>query len=93
MGPVVWVVLSEIFPTRTRGRAMSVATVTLWIACFAVSQTVPWMFTNIGRPQTFWIYALMCVIAFFFVLVYVPETKGKTLEEIEKSWAPRPPSG
>jgi sugar porter (SP) family MFS transporter len=86
MGPVVWVVLSEIFPTRTRGRAMSVATVTLWIACYCVAQTVPWMFKHLGEPVTFWIYALMCLVSFVFVLAFVPETKGKTLEEIEKSW-------
>jgi len=87
MGPVVWVLLSEIFPTRTRGRAMSVAVVALWIACFAVSQTVPWMFENLGKPVTFWTYGLMCVVAFVFVLTFVPETKGKTLEEIEKQWS------
>jgi len=86
MGPVVWVVLSEIFPTRTRGRAMGVATVTLWIACFAVSQTVPWMFKHVGHPTTFWVYAAMCVVAFVFTAGFVPETKGKTLEEIERGW-------
>lgn len=89
MGPVVWVVLSEIFPTRTRGRAMSVATVALWIACFAISQTVPWMFENLGRPATFWTYAVMCGVSFLFVLAFVPETKGKTLEEIERGWVAR----
>jgi len=86
MGPVVWVVLSEIFPTRTRGRAMAVATVSLWIACFAVSQTVPAMFEHLGRPATFWTYALMCGAAYLFVFAFVPETKGRSLEEIERSW-------
>jgi sugar porter (SP) family MFS transporter len=86
MGPVVWVVLSEIFPTRTRGRAMGVATVCLWIACFAVSQAVPSMFEQIGKAATFWGFAVMCAVAFLFVLFVVPETKGKTLEEIEGSW-------
>jgi len=86
MGPVVWVVLSEIFPTRTRGRAMAVATVSLWVACFAVSQTVPSMFKHLGRPATFWVYALMCGAAFLFVARFIPETKGKTLEQIERSW-------
>ncbi len=89
MGPVVWVVLSEIFPTRTRGRAVGVATVTLWIACFAVSQSVPTMFERLGKPTTFWTYAVMCAVAFFFVLFFVPETKGKTLEEIERTWLHR----
>lgn len=86
MGPVVWVVLSEIFPTRTRGRAMGVATVSLWIACFLVSQTVPWMFKHFGQAPTFWVYAVMCLVSFVFVAGFVPETKGKTLEEIERSW-------
>jgi sugar porter (SP) family MFS transporter len=86
MGPVVWVVLAEIFPTRTRGRAMSVAAGALWIACFAVSQTVPWMFASLGRATTFATYAVMCVVALVFVALFVPETKGKTLEEIERSW-------
>jgi len=86
MGPVVWVVLSEIFPTRTRGRAMGVATVSLWVACFAVSLTVPWMFEHLGQAVTFWSYAIMCLVSFVFVRLFVPETKGKTLEEIEQSW-------
>jgi SP family arabinose:H+ symporter-like MFS transporter len=90
MGPVVWVVLSEIFPTRTRGRAMAVATVALWVACFAVSQTVPWMLEHVGKAGTFWTYGVMCGVAFVFVLRLVPETKGKTLEEIERSWARQP---
>ena len=87
MGPVVWVLLAEIFPTSIRGRAMSVATLALWIACFAVSQTVPWMFKRIGPPATFGTYAAMCAVALVFVIMFVPETKGKTLEEIERSWA------
>ena len=87
MGPVVWVVLSEIFPTRIRGRAMSIATVCLWIACFAVSQTFPWMLKTLQGATTFWFYAAMCAVAFLFVSWFVPETKGKTLEEIERSWS------
>lgn len=86
MGPVVWVVLAEIFPTRIRGRAMSVATVALWVACYLVSQTVPWMFERLGQAGTFLIYALMCLVSLVFVVAYVPETKGKTLEQIERSW-------
>jgi MFS family permease len=89
MGPVVWVVLAEIFPTRIRGRAMAVATVSLWIACYAVSQSLPLMLDRFKPPATFWTYAVMCAICFFFVLGFIPETKGKTLEEIERSWAER----
>ncbi|RJP32309.1 MAG: MFS transporter [Candidatus Omnitrophota bacterium] len=86
MGPVVWVVMSEIFPTRIRGRAMSIATVFLWISCFLVSLTFPILVDHISDSFTFWLYASMCVVTFFFVLLIVPETKGKTLEEIEKGW-------
>ncbi|MGC9327038.1 MAG: MFS transporter, partial [Candidatus Hinthialibacter sp.] len=87
MGPVVWVVMSEIFPTRIRGRAMSIATVCLWISCYAVSQFFPKMLKMMGG-FVFFVYALMCAAAFLFFLIFVPETKGKTLEEIEKRWAP-----
>jgi SP family arabinose:H+ symporter-like MFS transporter len=86
MGPVVWVVMSEIFPTRIRGRAMSMATVVLWIGCYTVSQTFPMFVESIGSAFTFWIYMVMAMITFFFVLKVVPETKGRTLEEIESSW-------
>ena len=92
LGPVVWVVLSEIFPTRIRGRAMAIATVILWISCFAVSQTFPmmdknpWLVENFRHSFSFWLYAIFCVLTVIFVWLFVPETKGKTLEEIEKSW-------
>lgn len=85
MGPVVWVVLAEIFPTRIRGRAMSLATVCLWIACFGVSQLFPWMLEHFAG-KSFFIYGVMCVVAFVFVALVIPETKGKTLEEIEQCW-------
>jgi MFS family permease len=89
MGPVVWVVLSEIFPTRLRGRAMSVATLALWAACYLVSQTFPVL---LGRAAggVFFIYAAMCAVAFVFVLAVVPETKGRSLEQIERSWSRGP---
>ncbi len=85
LGPVVWVVIAEIFPTRIRGRAMSVATVLLWISCFLVSQFFPYILDKLGG-YTFLIYAVMCVVSFLFVAWAVPETKGKTLEEIERQW-------
>ena len=53
---------------------------------FAVSQTVPWMFERLGQAATFWVYAVMCAVAFVFLASSIPETKGKTLEEIERSW-------
>lgn len=86
MGPAVWVIMAEIFPTQIRGRAMSIATVCLWTACYVVSQTFPWMLKNLEGPMTFWFYAVMCLLAIMFVAGYVPETKGKTLEEIERGW-------
>jgi sugar porter (SP) family MFS transporter len=88
MGPVVWVVMSEIFPTRIRGVAMSIATVCLWVACFAVSQFFPVMLKSLAG-YVFFVYAVMCAVAVAFVALYVPETKGKSLEEIERGWARR----
>ncbi len=85
MGPVVWVVLSEIFPTRIRGRAMAIATVHLWTANFLVT----WYFPAARKAfpgAVFFFLGGMCVIAFLFVALFIPETKGKTLEEIEKRW-------
>jgi sugar porter (SP) family MFS transporter len=86
MGPTVWVVISELFPTRIRGRAMSIATISLWAACTVITLT----FLSLVRAATvsgaFGCYSLMCVLTLFFVWRYTPETRGKTLEEIEKSW-------
>jgi len=86
MGPIVWVVLSEIFPTRMRGSAMAIATVALWIADFAVTLSFPVIADRLNETTAFWSYALMCAVDFFFMLFLLPETKGKTLEEIEKRW-------
>lgn len=86
LGPLTFVVVAEIFPTQVRGRAMSVAIFFLWIAVFAVSQTFPMLQSSIGEAWTFWFYMLMSILAFFFVWRMVPETKGRTLEEIEKFW-------
>jgi MFS transporter, SP family, arabinose:H+ symporter len=87
MGVVGWVVISEIYPTRTRGRAMSVATASVWGACFLVSVTFPSLLAWLGSARTFWTYGALCVVAFLFVWFWVPETKGRSLEEIERSWA------
>lgn len=85
-GPVCWVIISEFFPTRTRGRAMSIATVALWAACYLVSQTFPMLLERVGSAWTFWTYGLIAVVAAVFIAVTVPETKGRTLEEIEHYW-------
>jgi hypothetical protein len=87
MGPVVWVVLSEIFPTRVRGRAMSIATLCLWAACYLVSQTFPVLLARLAGA-VFFVYAAMCAAAFAFIWLAVPETKGRALEDIEALWAP-----
>ncbi len=86
MGPIPWIVNSEIFPTKLRGRAMSVAIFTLWLADFIVTQTFPRLRESIGAAATFWVYAACSLLSTLFVLVMVPETKGRTLEEIEASW-------
>jgi SP family galactose:H+ symporter-like MFS transporter len=86
LGPIFWLIISEIYPLRIRGRAMSVATVTNWLANLLITFTFPLMIAAIGPSATFWIYAAIGVIGFFFCWSLVPETKGRTLEEIEKEW-------
>ena len=86
MGPGVWVLMSELFPTRIRGRAMSVATISLWAACVALTLTFLSLVNAVTVSGAFWIYAAMCVTTFLFVWRVTPETKGKTLEEIEGLW-------
>ncbi len=93
VGPVTWVILSEIFPTRIRGRAMAIATVCLWVANYIVSQTFPmmnrddsWFVTTFHRGFPFWLYGAFCVVLLVLTWGFIPETKGKTLEEIEQHW-------
>ncbi len=86
LGPGVWVLLAEIFPTRIRGRAMSIATVSLWVACVALTMTFLSLVSAITITGAFWLYGAMCVITYMVVWLATPETKGKTLEEIERLW-------
>ncbi len=86
LGPGTWVLLSEIFPTRVRGRAMSIATVALWVACFALTMTFLTLVKLLGASGAFWLYGAMCGITFALVWRQLPETKGRTLEEIEGFW-------
>lgn len=88
MGPITWLFCSEIFPNQIRGRAMSVAAFTVWVACYIVAQTFPMMNDSpaIGPALTFWIYAAVSLASFFFVFLLIPETKGRTLEEIGRMW-------
>jgi SP family arabinose:H+ symporter-like MFS transporter len=87
MGPLPWIVCSEIFPAKLRGRAMSVATFCIWTGCLLVAQTFPRLLELIGPTHTFWIYAACSAVTFALVLWLLPETKGRTLEEIEKNFA------
>jgi SP family arabinose:H+ symporter-like MFS transporter len=89
LGPIPWILCSEIFPTRVRGRAMSVATFTIWTSCYIVAQTFPMLNDSsaVGPALTFWIYAACSLAALIFVFFMVPETKGCSLEEIEASLA------
>lgn len=86
MGPIPWILCSEIFPAKLRGRAMSVATFAIWTGCYLVSQTFPYFLKTFGSTNTFWFYAACSSATFLFVLFLIPETKGRSLEEIEKSW-------
>jgi SP family arabinose:H+ symporter-like MFS transporter len=86
LAPVTWVVISEIFPNRIRGVAMSVAVTALWVASFILTYTFPLFNHALGAAKTFWIYAGICVAGFLFIRARLPETKGKTLEQIEGLW-------
>jgi sugar porter (SP) family MFS transporter len=83
LAPITWVILSEIFPNRIRGAAMALATFALWIACFILTYTFPLLNKSFGAAGTFWVYAGVCLLGFIFILRKLPETKGKSLEEIE----------
>ena len=89
LGPGVWVLLAEIFPTRIRGRAMSIATISLWAACVALTMTFLSLASAISITGAFWLYGGMCVATFLIVWLATPETKGRSLEEIEKLWRRR----
>jgi SP family arabinose:H+ symporter-like MFS transporter len=88
LGPIPWIFCSEIFPTKLRGRAMSVAVFTIWVSCYVVAQTFPMLNDSpaVGPAATFWVYAACSLFGLVFVWRMVPETKGRTLEEIEMSW-------
>lgn len=83
LAPVTWVLLSELFPNRIRGFAMSIAVMALWIGNFVLAQTFPIMFQELGLANCFWLYGIICWAGFAFIFFQLPETKGKSLEEIE----------
>jgi len=87
LGPALWVVVTELFPNRLRSKGMSIAIVSLWIACTIVTIAFPVMLEELSGGVTFLIFALICLANLFYVISYVPETKGKTLEELETTFA------
>jgi len=84
LGPVTWTLLAEIFPNRIRGVAMATCTFALWVGCCTLTFSFPSMNVALGSSGTFWVYSAICACAFVFLLRRCPETKGKTLEELEK---------
>ena len=83
LAPLMWVVISEIFPNSIRGAAMSIASFVLWVSCYLLTFTFPILMEWCGGAGTFGLYAIICCTGAFFIFKYIPETKGKTLEEIE----------
>ncbi|MCL5034402.1 MAG: sugar porter family MFS transporter [Bacteroidetes bacterium] len=84
IGPVAWVVIAEIFPNKLRSKAMSVAIVTLWTFTFLVSLTFPIILDRLGGGAAFTMFGVMCVLLLIYVIFKLPETKGKSLEELER---------
>ncbi|MGB7266993.1 MAG: MFS transporter, partial [Terracidiphilus sp.] len=83
LAPVVWVLISEIFPNRLRSLGVSAAVAALWTASFALTYTFPFLNHAFTTSGTFLVYGVVCFLGFVFVFLFVPETRGKTLEEIE----------
>ena len=84
LGPVTWTLLAEIFPNRVRGTAMATCTFALWVGCCTLTFSFPSMNAALGSSGTFWIYSAICICAFVFLFRSCPETKGKSLEDLEK---------
>ncbi len=84
LGPVTWVLLSELFPTRVRGIAMATCTFALWTGCTTLTFTFPALNSSLGSSGTFWLYSLICIAGLLYFCKKLPETKGKSLEDIEK---------
>ena len=84
LGPVTWVLLAEIFPDRIRAVAMGTCTFALWTGCFTLTYTFPLLNRALGSYGTFWIYAVICLAGYVFFFRRLPETKGQSLDEIEK---------
>ncbi|MBN2272701.1 MAG: sugar porter family MFS transporter [Bacteroidales bacterium] len=87
LAPLTWVLIAEIFPNRVRGTAISVAVIFLWLAYFILVFTFPIIEEYFGNAVAFWGYAVICVLGFLFIFIKLPETKGKSLETIEREFA------
>jgi len=87
LAPLFWVVLSEIYPNRIRGAAMSIGATTHWVANFLLTFSFPSIKEAIGWANNFWLYGVICMIGFIVLFRYLPETKGKSLEQIEREIA------
>jgi hypothetical protein len=86
LGPIFWLLIAEIYPLRVRGLAMSVATTANWGSNLVVSLTFLTLVEALGPANTFWLYGLIAVAAWYFAFRLVPETRARTLEEIESFW-------
>ena len=86
---VIFVLLSEMYPTRVRGLAMSIAGLSLWVGTYLIGQLTPWMLETLTPGGTFFFFAVMCVPYMLIVWRLMPETAGKTLEDIERFWTER----
>ena len=86
MGPIKWVFMSEVFPTRIRGRAVAICSLAVWTADAILNQMFPLLRDNLGKNVTFYVFAAILIPQFYFVWKVMPETKGRSLEEIERSW-------
>jgi MFS family permease len=86
LGPVMWLLISEIYPTKIRGKAMSLATLSVWGSNWVVAVTFLTLLNRAGPAKTFWLYGVISIAAFVFCYIFVPETKGRTLEQIEHHW-------
>ncbi len=86
LGPIPWVLISEIFPTRIRGIAMSISILMVWIGVVLITQLTPMLLDSVGGAFTFWIFMFNAIVLIIFTYKMIPETKGKTLEEIGKMW-------
>lgn len=87
LGPVAWVLIAELFPSRVRAVAVATCTFALWVGSTTLTYTFPLMNNSLGSYGTFWIYALICAVSFIYFFRVLPETKGKSIEDIEKEFS------